>query len=106
MAHNSVRNINTFPPTHPQFPTQIDVFAIHEENALIEPAHFFESFSPDQYGSTRTSRCGAGLGIIEFRVLAGLLARFTHPNCRIVQCVIEQQFKATLFQFRIRIQQE
>src|SRR6266581_2918019 len=74
MAHNGVRNINTFPPTEPQFPTQIHVFAIHEENALVEAAQFFEGFSPNQYCSTCTPCCCAGLGIVDFRVLSRLLA--------------------------------
>src|SRR5437762_844283 len=106
MAHNGVRNINTFPPTQPKFPTQIHVFAIHEENALVEAAEFFESFSPNQYCCARTPCCCARLGIVDFRMLSWLLACFAHRNCRIAQCMIEQPFQAALFQFCVGIQQE
>ena len=106
MADNSVGNVNAFPSTHPEFPTKIHVFAIHEEYTFVESSEFFEGLSANEDRGPSTPGCLSSLRIIVLWMFTRLLSGFTQTDRRIAHGSLEQPFDTPLFQFRVRVQDE
>src|SRR2546423_14343485 len=101
---NGLRDIDTSPCPQPKLPAEINVFAIHEENALVEALNLLKSFSAQKDSGARTP-CGlARFRIINLRMFKRLLPRFTNADCGIHLDPVQQSLETPILQLRIRIQ--
>src|SRR5262249_47553236 len=106
VPHCGDRNVNALPASLPQFPTQIHVFAVHEEGSLIESTDVLESLPANEYGGSRTPGSLTGAWIVDLRMLPRLLARFAHGDGGIGLHAFKQLLETTIVEFGVGIEQE